>query len=76
MEWHKLELTKASVIKKEVDAVINLLTEAVANDASNKSSIISAIQARIQELENFYIRNNDGSLYYCLIAASHNFYCR
>ena len=69
MEWHKLELTKASVIKKEVDSVINILTEAVATDASNKSSIISAIQARIQELENFYIRNNDGNNYLGFLCA-------
>lgn len=60
MEWHKLELTKASVIKKEVDNVINLLNEAIATESSNKTVIVNAIQARIQELENFYIRNNDG----------------
>lgn len=60
MEWHKLELTKASVIKKEVDHVINILNEAASTESSNKSAIVNAVQARIQELENFYIRNNDG----------------
>ena len=63
MEWHKLELTKASVIKKEVDTVINLLNEAISSESPNKSAIVNAIQARIQELENFYIRNNDGKMF-------------
>lgn len=71
MEWQKLELSRASLIKKEVDAAISQLNDPTSVNPdlpNNKTNLVYSIQSRIQELENFYIRNNDGivcSLNFC-----------
>jgi hypothetical protein len=63
MDWQKLELSKASLIKKEVDGAIFQLNDQSSGNTdlpNTKSNLVNSIQSRIQELENFYIRNNDG----------------
>ncbi len=60
MDWQKLELSKASLIKKEVDGAIFQLNDQSSDLPNTKSNLVNSIQSRIQELENFYIRNNDG----------------
>jgi hypothetical protein len=65
MDWQKLDLAQASLIKKEVDLVIQRLNELAA--ASNvdpeansaKYYLINAVQSRIVELDNFYLSNSD-----------------
>lgn len=66
MEWQKLDLAQASLIKKEVDAVLQRLNDFAAAASGNDAEInnarqffITAIQARIMELENFYLSNSD-----------------
>lgn len=63
MEWQKLDLTKASVVKREVDIVMQKLND-ITNGTSNLSdngrvNFLSSVQDRIQELENFYLLNTD-----------------
>jgi hypothetical protein len=60
MDWQKLDLTKASVLKREVDVVLQKMYDT--NPEVNKSKLCSAVQYRIQELENFCAANNDGKL--------------
>lgn len=66
MDWQKLELSRASLIKKEVDSAITQLNDNSPGNEQliNKAHLVHTIQARIQELENFYIRNNDGEIIY------------
>jgi hypothetical protein len=61
MNWLKLELAKAALVKKEVDGVIEQISELVSNpSASNieRTQFIGMVQARIQTLEDFYIANS------------------
>jgi hypothetical protein len=63
MDWQKLDLTKASVVKREVDVVMQKLSD-ISNGTSNlsdnaKANFFSSVQERIQELENFYLLNTD-----------------
>lgn len=61
VDWQKLELTKASLVKKEVDQVTVRLQEAATNPAvpPPSAAFISSIQIRIQELEQFYLNHGD-----------------
>lgn len=59
MEWQNLDLSKASVVKREVDLAISTLKESTKNPEINKSNLISSIQFRIQQLEIFYVSNSD-----------------
>jgi hypothetical protein len=60
MEWQKLDLEKASLLKKEVDTVISRLAEIVTNPVEiDKTSLVSTIQSRIQELDIFYHKNSE-----------------
>lgn len=60
MEWQKLDLAKASLLKKEVDTVLARLNELITNPGDvDKAALINTIQSRIQELENFYLKNSD-----------------
>jgi hypothetical protein len=62
MEWQILDLTKASVVIKEVDHVINFLSNSVGSFSSERNQMLEAVQQRIQELEHFFAENNDGKL--------------
>ncbi|RYG70420.1 hypothetical protein EON64_00205 [archaeon] len=60
MEWQKLELSKASLVKKEVDTVLSRLAEIATNLGDiDRSALVSTVQNRIQELENFYLKHSD-----------------
>jgi hypothetical protein len=81
MEFSKLNLGQASLVKKEVDMVVQKLNELAANNPSNlhsddnnnltngsipvinyqnyKQKLLSSIQHRIDELEQFYLSNSD-----------------
>jgi hypothetical protein len=60
MDWQKLDLSKASLVKKEVDNVITRLIEISNNPGEvDKTILVNTVQARIQELENFYLKNSD-----------------
>lgn len=61
MEWQKLDLAKASLLKKEVDAVLSRLAEISSSPGGDldKSALVNTVQARIQELETFYLKNSD-----------------
>ena len=61
MDWQKLDLAKASVLKREVDVALQRIYDN--NPETNKSKLLSAIQYRIQELENFCAKNSDGMGY-------------
>eukprot|EP01032_Pedospumella_encystans_P022276 gene22276-25242_t len=56
MDWQKLDLAKASVLKREVDVALQRVYDT--NPDVNKSKLYSAIQYRIQELENFCAKNS------------------
>jgi hypothetical protein len=63
MDWQKLDLTKASVVKREVDVVLQKLND-ISSGISNLSenarvNFLASVQERIQELENFYLINTD-----------------
>lgn len=62
MDWQKLDLAKASVLKREVDVALQRIYDN--NPETNKSKLCSAIQYRIQELENFCAKNSDGTINY------------
>lgn len=60
MDWTKLDLFQASVIKKEVDLVFDKLEELNQPGFEGaRNQLLISIQNRIQELENFYLRNQD-----------------
>jgi hypothetical protein len=61
MDWQKLELSKASLVKKEVDQITARLQEVISNPAQPTPSpnLISSIQSRILELEQFYLTHGD-----------------
>lgn len=60
MDWIKLDLTKASNIKKETDAVIAKLNDLSVNGAEfDKAAFVSSVQMRILEIENFCLKNSD-----------------
>ncbi len=60
MEWHKLDLTRASAVKKEVDQVVLRLQEIANNPAFvDKGTFLSMVQNRILELEDFYLAHSD-----------------
>ena len=61
-EWQTLDLSKASVVIKEVDQVINYLNNSVGSTSSDRNQLLESIQQRIQELEHFFAENNDGKL--------------
>ena len=60
MDWQKLDLAKASVLKREVDVVLQRLYDT--NPEINKAKLCSSVQYRIQELENFCAKNGDGKI--------------
>lgn len=61
MEWTKLELRKAAVLRKEVDLVIRQVSAAVENDNQNLvDELMEAIQFRIDQIEEFYAQNDSG----------------
>lgn len=64
VNWQKLDLTKASLVKKEVDYVLATLEDSLVNDSFSNNGrsnpMVDAIRQRIEELENFYIQHNDG----------------
>jgi hypothetical protein len=80
MDWSKLDLKKASVVRKEggasspfllltprlvsaVDNVIKLISQAVENDQQDRLEIlVQSIKLRTNQLEEFYARNEDGTL--------------
>lgn len=59
MDWQKLDLAKASVLKREVDVVLQKMYDT--NPEVNKTKLCSAVQYRIQELENFCALNSGGT---------------
>lgn len=65
MDWQKLDLTKVSAVKREVDLVATKLSEYASPEfitpeaSREKSNFIASVQARIQDLENFYLQNSD-----------------
>jgi len=64
MEWTKLELRKASVLRKEVDLAIRLIQQAVENDdQSGLDDLMESIKQRIHEIEEFYAENDEGVHY-------------
>lgn len=63
MEWQKLELSKASIVKREVDVALQRLMDSLTNPELSKNKLLSAINNRIQELETFYVSNSDGQFY-------------
>ena len=63
MEWTKLELRKAAVLRKEVDLAIRQVTAAVENDNQNLvDDLMESIQFRIDQIEEFYAQNDSGML--------------
>lgn len=58
MDWQKLDLSKASVLKREVDVALQKMYDT--NPEVSKAKLCSAVQYRIQELENFCASNGDG----------------
>ena len=74
MEFHKLDVTKASIIKREVDIALQKLTlynsnnilntDNVTSNEINRNKLYQSIQFRIQELENFCELNADGIILY------------
>jgi hypothetical protein len=61
MEWTKLELRKAAVLRKEVDLVIRQVSAAVENDNQERvSELVDAMQFRIDQIEEFYAQNDSG----------------
>ena len=58
MDWHKLDLTKASVLKREVDVALQRMYDN--NQDVSKSKLCSSVQFRIQELENFCAMHSGG----------------
>lgn len=61
MEWTKLELRKAAVLRKEVDLVIRQVAAAVENDNQNQvDDLMESIQFRIDQIEEFYAQNDSG----------------
>ena len=61
MDWQKLDLAKASVLKREVDVALQRMSDAANNPEINKGKLCTSIQYRIQELENFCLKNEDGT---------------
>ena len=63
MEWAKLELRKAAVLRKEVDLAIRLVSAAVENDNQQQvEDLMDSIQYRIDQIEEFYAQNESGEL--------------
>ena len=61
MEWTKLELRKAAVLRKEVDLAIRHVSTAVENDNQNLvDDLMESIQFRIDQIEEFYAQNDNG----------------
>lgn len=75
MDWQKLDLAKASVLKREVDVALQRMYDT--NPEVNKSKLCSAVQYRVQELDNFCSRNSDGTycenleLLHCSVYSNH-----
>jgi hypothetical protein len=59
MDWQKLDLAKASVLKREVDVVLQKLYDT--NPETNKSRLCTAVHQRIQDLDSFCAANSDGT---------------
>ena len=62
-EWIKLDLSKASLVKKEVDIALNGFSTYCASGDMNKiMGMVEAIQNRIKEMDIFCTQNNEGIL--------------
>jgi hypothetical protein len=65
MDWLKLDLTKVSAVKREVDMVSAKLNEYNTCEATSpettreRANFLADVQMRIQDLENFYLQNSD-----------------
>ncbi|GMH59794.1 hypothetical protein TrST_g1595 [Triparma strigata] len=60
ISWSKLELKKASTVRKEIQDAIKIFDAAVAEkDLDLVESIRSQFEARIEELEEFFTDNDD-----------------
>lgn len=61
MEWTRLDLRKASVLRKEVDLAVRLLTRATTEgeDPAKVAELVESVQNRIREIEEFYTQNDD-----------------
>lgn len=61
MEWSKLDLRKAAILKKECDTALIALNK-VCNegDSSKKAALANSILQRINELEEFYVNADSG----------------
>jgi hypothetical protein len=60
MDWQRLDLGKAALLKKEVDAALRRLAESATNPEINKKALAASIQQRIQEIEAFCTHHSDG----------------
>ncbi|KAH8048951.1 hypothetical protein JL722_12186 [Aureococcus anophagefferens] len=60
MEWSHLELRKASNLRKEVDEALRRFTSALEDDdPSDVEPMKRCFEARIEELEEFYLEHED-----------------
>lgn len=59
MEWSKLDLRKASLVKKEVDTALLALNKVLSDgDMAKKILLANSIISRIEELDQFQLQND------------------
>lgn len=61
MDWMKLDLSKASLIKREVDIALNTLSSYISgNDPSKLMNFVANIQNRVHEMDSFCTMYSEG----------------
>ena len=59
MEWQKLDIRKASVLKKQVDLGLQALKTAISEgDNARRSSLVQSFLVQIDEIEEFRSMND------------------
>ena len=62
--FSKLDIRKASVLRKEIDIAIGLLNQSIeAGDVSKKSQLLNAFQIEIDIIEAFRSENENGMIF-------------
>ncbi len=60
LEWSPLSINKPDLLRREVDAALSKLSEAVEGADPSISILIEGVRRQIRALEAFYTEYNDG----------------